>query len=611
MSQSFADGKISSGAKACGEYKFSFLSSFPALDKLGRPRAGETSVLDLLTNNSTSGARMQSSQPGASALSQGHQATPNSAASSSNSRQEQPALPDTTLLFAELLSAGTMETAGSGRVENREAKGQAKEPSRKSPSKGVNPEAPVSPATALLALSNAISPIQFDPSQLSSAGTVGEDVPQRNAEMEAEISNRDLGLGSDGLLALHTQWGETTGAGIYQPDGENRGAELPDDGEAHDDQALQALSPALPTPSAPSGDSQTGDKELSATPDQQRDLNLPVPEPADPQSYPVLPGDLEPKSTKNGAFTGPLKSGVASHGVSGQARLDHEPVGGAGHARPINPDAETAGVPRPGHAPGKATPIAMPNESGGPAEAVFSLLMARADGGPRPDHSDVETRRESPTDAANLEPIGIPESSEENFTELLHSHRKGPQPPVGDQNPPESFRQPGESASPSPAFRAPEFSSAADGTKTPEPTEQVWSLLDAGGVTPETDSAVSAQTLSSLDLTSIGPERISVRVVESRGGLEVRVATPDTVAKERLLTGLEELAGRVRELSLGTLVPGLEPSDTGQGYRGEERQHPAFDHEDRRPRVKKAGTAFALPVDLLGEPVSSPPMRPV
>ncbi len=595
MSQNLAGGKTSPGAKACCEREFSFLLSFPAFDRLGRLRASEISVFDLLTNNSTAGARVVPPQPGASALSQGLRATPSSTANSGKSGQEQPTLPEASLLFAELLTAGTVEMVDAEWTGDHAAKGPAKEPARKSPSKGAHLESLASPATALLALATSISPIEFDPHQARGAGVVDNDVPKRNAE------------------TWSAPWSETNGADVNQADAGNPGPQVPDDGEGHDEQALRALSPVIPTPSAHAADSQAGDKKLPATAAPHRDLELPVPKPADSRSSTVPPGcDVEPRPTKNVAAAAPLKTAVVSTGVSGQARRNVESDGETGRGRPLNSAAETTGAPRPEHAPGKASPIAMTSDTGGSAEAVFGLLLARAGSESRPDHLEVEAQsQESSTTAANSEAIEAREPSEDDVTKLLRSHRNGPQPPLDDQYPPQPIRQPGESPSPSPTSWAPEFSLFAEGVKTPEPTEQVWSLLDAGSVPPEADTAVSAQTLASLDLTSIGPERISVRVVESRGGLEVRVATPDAAAKERLLGGLEELAGRVRDLSLGTLVPGLEPPDTGQGFRGEERQHRTLDREDRRPRVKKAGTAFALPVDSLGEPVSSPPMRPI
>lgn len=609
MSQNLVEDKTSPGAKACCEGEFFFLLSVPAFDRLGRQRASEISVFDFLTNNSTAGARVVLSEPGASTLNQGQRASTGAAANSGKSGQEQPALPEMSLLFAELLTAGTLETAGAQWIGDYDAKGPAKEPSRKSQSKVANLESPASSAAALLVLANFISPIQFDSYQVCGAGAVDGDVPIRNTEMEAQISNRDLGLGSDGALVLNAQLGETNGAVINPADGGNPGPQVLDDGEGQDEQALRALSPVPLAPSALSADSQVGDRQLSATPAPHRDLELPVSKPADPRSGAALPGcDVEP-GQKSVASAAPLENAAAGGGISGQARRNLESDGGTGR-RPTN--AEAAGAAPTEHAPGKASPIAMPSDTGGTAEAVFGLLLAGADGNSRPDYPDVEARTpESSTTAASFEPNGAGEPSDDNVPELLHSHRNGPHPPFGDQYPPEAFRQSGESASPSPSSRAPEFSLFARGAETPEPIGQVWSRLDAGGVPSESDTAAPAQTLASLDLTSIGPERISVRVLESRGGLEVQVATPDSAAKQRLLGGLEELASRVRDLSLGTLVQSLERPDTGQDFHGGERHHPAFDREDRRTRVKKAGAAFALPVDLLGETVSSALMRPV
>ena len=133
--------------------------------------------------------------------------------------------------------------------------------------------------------------------------------------------------------------------------------------------------------------------------------------------------------------------------------------------------------------------------------------------------------------------------------------------------------------------------------------EAVWSRLDAGVLPPEGLAEAPAQPLSSMDLGPAGAERVGVRVIESAGGLEVQVTTRDVEARQTLLGGLDELAARVRQLSLGAIIPGLERSARGEDPAGERRQHqPATaERDERRPRTRRTGAALAFPVDAISK----------
>jgi hypothetical protein len=129
----------------------------------------------------------------------------------------------------------------------------------------------------------------------------------------------------------------------------------------------------------------------------------------------------------------------------------------------------------------------------------------------------------------------------------------------------------------------------------PSRTGGVWSRLDSIDLEGPTSQAEIAQPLSNINLSAPGHDRVSLRVVESPAGLEVRVSTDDREAKQELLSGLADLASRVRELSLGSVIEGSEKSDGSQEFSGGRRHQPPPDWEDRRPTARRTGVTFALP----------------
>lgn len=136
--------------------------------------------------------------------------------------------------------------------------------------------------------------------------------------------------------------------------------------------------------------------------------------------------------------------------------------------------------------------------------------------------------------------------------------------------------------------------SPADGQT--DAIEAVWSKLDAFDLEGQaTIQTATTKPLSSIDLAAPGHERVSVQVVESPAGLEVRVSTEDRDAKQHLLSGLDELVSRVRELSLGSVIEAADRCDAGHEFSGGRRHQPPPDREERRPRARKTGVAFALP----------------
>ena len=133
-------------------------------------------------------------------------------------------------------------------------------------------------------------------------------------------------------------------------------------------------------------------------------------------------------------------------------------------------------------------------------------------------------------------------------------------------------------------------------SEVPEGLENVWSRLDTLELEPQTASlASSGQPLSSIELSSPGHERVSVRVVESSAGLEVQVATEDREARQHLLGGLDELANRVHELSIGSVVEAADSSSRGNEFTDQRRGHQAPEWEPRRPRARKSGATFVFP----------------
>jgi len=125
-----------------------------------------------------------------------------------------------------------------------------------------------------------------------------------------------------------------------------------------------------------------------------------------------------------------------------------------------------------------------------------------------------------------------------------------------------------------------------------EAGEAIWAKLD--GTTLATDSigpSDSGGAISQIEIAEVGGERVSVRVVESGGGLEVRVAAGDLLVKQHLLGSLAELTARVRELSLDAIVETASNSNTESDRSGGRRQPSPFEWEEWRLKPRRGRTA--------------------
>ena len=574
------------------------LPGFSAVETLGRPRAHGNSVLDLLMNSSPAGAWTGTSQSDAFFSNRGMPATPGAIASTA-ANQQQPAIPEVSFSFAELLAGGAVEVDGPA-LPAKPGGGTSttNEPFRKNQRKADIREAEASPVLVPSALEGLVPPIQFGAGQAceSGSGSGQSDDPTRNAGVEPDSGDAPawtfelLGKTNERQLGLagEPNAGWTGSAAIAR--------------ETEDEPAV--------TSSAP--ETEYSDSSASARPPSNplppnRDLELPAAKPMGSQSDPAISlCPPEPVQAKHvAAGTPPTKtqeSGSASGRISPRdvSAMESSP------GRPGNRVEEPAGTAQ-RHA-GASTIMAAPGDSGAPAETVFSLLVARGNRNADSQVADVPAE-EASVAGVKLEPAGEQGPPDGPVAELPRNRQARPESESGDQDTPERFRQPGEpggaglSSSP-----APEFSFFADGAVAEPQTEQVWSRLDAGAIQPDPHEVDPAQPLTAIELTSRGPERISVRVLESRGGLEVQVATQDTASKQDLLGGLDELASRVRELSLGTVIPGREGPDPGQDFQRGNRQHQS-NREDWRPRAKKSGVAFAPPIGSVGEHIESKPVR--
>ena len=529
--------------------------------------------------------------------------TPDGSGMETNQPQE-PATQGAVFSFAELLAGGAVEVEGAGSPVRLSCTPNANEPIRKNQKRvdglEAQAQAQAGAVPVLAVLDGSIPPIQF--------GTGQGDVPTWNANVESMWSMRDPEPGGGHLVALTYdlpgEASEPQGSLVDEPDLSGPAATEP----GRDDSRGAKLS----VPAVEPSDSGTSDRPLSNPLALNHPLELPAAMPMARQSDSHNPLGLpEPVPAKNSAadaLTPRAQETVAAGGRVPQNRL---PQTDSGPARPSNRIAEAAAATvraEPAHTvQAKASTLTVTGEPSG--DAVFSLLVARGDTNT---DSEITDAGEAVASAASrssepAEGQGLPDRP---TVELPRSSQTGSEPDSGDQHGSQLLGQHGESGglgtstSPNPAFSF--FSDVAPA----EPqAEQVWSRLDGGAIQPDPHPAAPAQPLTSIDLTSSGLDRVSIRVLESRGGLEVQVATQDTVAKQDLLGGLDELAGRVRELSLGTVIPGRNGPDTGQDFQRGNRQPQSPDRENWRPRAKKSSFSFALPAGSLGEQVASQPVR--
>ena len=123
----------------------------------------------------------------------------------------------------------------------------------------------------------------------------------------------------------------------------------------------------------------------------------------------------------------------------------------------------------------------------------------------------------------------------------------------------------------------------------PDPWAQIDTL--APGDIEEQSAGDVAQPLKSIELSIPATEKVSVRLIDSPSGPEVQVATGDQEIRHHLLGSIDELATRVQDLSIGTVLEesGQAKPDTGDTSDRRERQ------PERRPRQRRSEMKFSLP----------------
>ncbi len=129
-------------------------------------------------------------------------------------------------------------------------------------------------------------------------------------------------------------------------------------------------------------------------------------------------------------------------------------------------------------------------------------------------------------------------------------------------------------------------------------SQSVWVRLDSGTELVEQPGELQppAPSVSQIELTPLARDRVSVRVVEGSGGrVEVQVSTGDHETKIRLLGGLDELANRASELSLGSIVEGRGTPHSAKEFTGGNRHPIPPETGEPRRRSRKGEASFALP----------------
>ena len=519
-----------------------------------------------------------------------------------SSTPQQLAAPDE---LAEIVSRFTSLLTELGTGQGQETKARKNEsdvasapagPSRRNSSKPGGPSQPIGLSSAAIVLP-----------ELRLSMPVGVSVPEPEPEvaMPASLGNNDQPP-REQFLSIEPPSAAATG----------------EDGGSHADSPALGSRSATPTPlcdssakEKPPGEVPPGEKPPEE--EQGEDLAAIEPRPVQPPAPSLqLPRSLDLPGMNLAPIT-PLIVPAPVHAVRPERQTGS--MGAAVSIRPPQPGHELRSErPKTADANQPAGPFqwqepptgsssaslgAGPSErQPNPGEIVFGLRLADQ-GNLRPSHSgDGGTAQEDLP--ASQTPPALHAASRPAELKSLEAAREHDGEPFGagpePGRPPESGRYPSISL---PILFATQ--PADDPSRPAVEAEMVWSHLDAGALQPDTPAEAPAQPLTTIDLAAPGHEQVSVRVLEMGGGLEVQVTTRDGEARQHLLGGLNELMTKVHDLSLGTVIPGLDQPVPGDDLAGGHRQQQQPGRPERQPRARRAGTAFVLPVDAVSGPPSN------